>query len=150
MYDLDPRTDDNDRASSLLLEIVKRAAYDWALYSGSRRLTHRRLARDAFIWLFVEKPGHPDWVERQRSGWAAFSFLAICEHLNIDPVSIRRQIRNLTPRRVQAMGRPATTRRVSRASEDSGGDVSLGDRIYAQLPDTDLSAEMANTSTDWR
>lgn len=95
---------------ALLLEIVRRAAYDWVIYRNNRRLAHRKVAQDAYVWLFLEGPGHPDWIERGREGWSFFSFISICEALDLDPGSVRQHIRKLTPRRIQSMGRPPTHR----------------------------------------
>lgn len=102
---------DADRA--LLLEVILRAAADWVLYRASTRPQQQQLARDAYIWLFDEAPGHPHWAERQSSLRIGrlFSFLAICDVANLDPEWVRRYIRTLTRRRITAMGRPRIYRR---------------------------------------
>ena len=101
---------DISNVRALLLEIVRRAAYDWVSYRTNRRLLYKRIANDAYIWLFVEGPGHPDWIERERGGWGICSFLAICEACDIDPEMLRARIRILTPQKIQSMGRPPTHR----------------------------------------
>jgi len=108
---------DFSNTRALLLEIVRRAAYDWVMYRGNRRIKLRAFAKDAYVWLFVEKPGHPDWIERGRAGWSAFSFLSICALLDLDPEEVRKHIRLLTPRRIQSMGRPPTVRHPSPVQE---------------------------------
>lgn len=96
---------------SLLLEIVRRAAYDWVLYRTSRRLLHSKLAEHAFHWLFVEKAHDGTWNERLEGGKYITSFLAICEALELDPESVRTHVRKLTPKNVMSVGRPAEYRR---------------------------------------
>lgn len=103
---------DAGNVRALMLEIIRRASYDWVIYRGNKRLIHRKVAQDAYIWLFVEKPGHPDWIERARAGWSLFSFLSICGALDFDPDAVRVSIRKLTPRRIQSMGRPPTRRKL--------------------------------------
>lgn len=112
MYPNDLPPVDGSNVRALMLEIIRRAAYDWVIYRGNKRLSHRKVARDAFIWLFVEGPGHPDWVEREKAGWSLFSFLSICAALDFDPDSVRASIKKLTPRKIQSMGRPPTRRKL--------------------------------------
>jgi len=96
---------------ALLLEVVRRAAYDWVLYRTSRRLQHKKLAEDAFYWLFIEEPGHSRWTERSMSQKSITSFLSICEMLDLDPESVRHHVRKLTVKNVMSVGRPAEYRR---------------------------------------
>lgn len=103
----------------LLLEIIRRAAYDWVLYRGSKKLEQRKLARDAYVWLFVEAPGHADWQERERDGDSLFSFLNICLVLDLDPAEVRMHLRALTARDIKTVGRPPTRRRLPVARSDS-------------------------------
>lgn len=103
---------DATNVRALMLEIIRRAAYDWVIYRGNKRLAHRKVAQDAYIWLFIEKPGHPDWVEREKAGWSLLSFIALCGALDFDPDSVRASIKKLTPRRIQSMGRPPTRRKL--------------------------------------
>ena len=117
MYEQLPHDIDFSNVRALLLEIVRRAAYDWVMYRGNRRIKLRAFAKDAYVWLFKEKPGHPDWIERGRAGWSPFSFLSICSSLDLDPEEVRFHIRKLTARRIQSMGRPPTMRRSSPAPE---------------------------------
>jgi hypothetical protein len=114
MYTPDFSAANDVNVRALLLEIIRRAAYDWVIYRNNRKLDKRKIALDAHIWLFKEKPGHPDWVERKRGGWALFSFLGICEVLDFEPEVVRDRIRKLTPYRIQAMGRPPTRRKLPR------------------------------------
>jgi hypothetical protein len=96
---------------SLLLEIIRRAAYDWVLYRTSTRIVYKKLAEQAFHWLFNEKPGHPDWVERDESGKQISGFMAICSALDLDPEAVRVHVRRLTPKNVMSVGRPPEYRR---------------------------------------
>lgn len=96
---------------TLLLEVIRRAAYDWVLYRTSRRMLHKRLAEDAYTWLFEEQPGHTNWVERDRVGKHITSFMAICNELDLDVDTVRRYVRRLTVKNVMSVGRPAEYRR---------------------------------------
>lgn len=96
---------------TLLLEMIRRAAYDWVLYRGSRRMLQKSLAEQAYRWLFLEVPGSPDWNERQREGKHITSFVSVCEGLDLDPEKTRSHIRQLTPKHVMSVGRPAEYRR---------------------------------------
>lgn len=96
---------------SLLLEIIRRAAYDWVLYRTSRRMLHKKLAEQAYDWLFVEEKDTAAWKEREESDKYITSFLAICEALELDPTSVRTHIKKLTPKNVMSVGRPAEYRR---------------------------------------
>lgn len=121
----------------LLIEIIRRAAYDWVLYRGRRRLVQRTLADTAYRWLFTEKEGTADWQERLRDGKYITSFEAICEGLDLDPEKVRRYIRLLTPKNVTSVGRPAEYRRRSAVSKQSDEDVySLPDGLVS-LDDVD-------------
>jgi hypothetical protein len=97
----------------LLLEVVRRAAYDWVLYRTSRRMLHKKLAEDAYTWLFEEGPGHPNWIERERTGKFITSFIAICNELDLDADTVRSYVRKLTVKNVMSVGRPAEYRRRS-------------------------------------
>lgn len=99
-------------SKSLLLEIIRRAAYDWVLYRSSRRLLHKKLAEESFIWLFKEEPGHPDWDERATNGKQMTSFVGICSALDLDVDTLRGHIRRMTAKNVTSVGRPAEYRRV--------------------------------------
>lgn len=96
---------------TLLLEVIRRAAYDWVLYRTSRRMLHKRLAEDAYTWLFEEKPGHVNWEERIRVGKHITSFMAICSELDLDVDTVRKYVKKLTVKNVMSVGRPAEYRR---------------------------------------
>lgn len=110
MYSSQPQDTWTYRA--LLLEIIRRAAYDWVTYRTSRRLKHLALANEAFAWLFVEGPGHPDWEVRKKDGWDGFSFIAICDALDIDVDFARSKIKLITPQQISSTGRPRATRKL--------------------------------------
>lgn len=99
---------DANGARSVLIEIMRRASYDWVLYRSSLRTEQRKLAEDAYIWLFLEEPGHPAWELRQAEGKGLTSFLSICDIFDVDPELIRSKVRRLTPQRVLMSGRPPT------------------------------------------
>lgn len=107
---------------TLLLEIIRRAAYDWVLYRGSRKMVQKALADQSFRWLFTEEPDTADWHERMREGKYITSFVAICEGLDLDPDTVRRHIKRLDRKNVMSVGRPAEYRRrdvfASRDAED--------------------------------
>lgn len=112
----DPEPRDSVAAASccraLLLEIMRRAAYDWVLYRSSSKLQDKRLAEDAYHWLFVEEPTDrgPTWDERVAGGKQLTAFVSICEALDLDPDSVRAHIRKLTVKNVMSVGRPAERR----------------------------------------
>lgn len=112
---------DTEGCRVLLVEIIRRAAFDWVTYRDSTRLNKKSIAHDAYIWLFVEGPGHPDWKERD--GLYIFSFLGICEVLGLEPDYMRGCIRKLTFQHIQNIGRPKTQRRLPRESvgQDASG-----------------------------
>ena len=99
------------RCRALLLEVIRRAAHDWVLYRNTRR-PERAFARSAYVWLFEEEPGHPDWETRKREGEPLMAFLTICECLDLDPDVVRRRVKQMTIRDIMAAGRPAETRKV--------------------------------------
>jgi hypothetical protein len=109
-------------SKTLLLEIIRRAAYDYVLYRGNRRLAYRILAEQAHAWLFTERPGTKDWNHRQREGKFITSFEAICEALDLDPDGVRDHVKRLTPRNVMSVGRPAEYRRRDVFSGSQGDD----------------------------
>jgi hypothetical protein len=96
---------------TLLLEIIRRAAYDWVLYRSSRKMAHKVLADSAYTWIFVEDCDHPDWRERSAEGKALTSFDSICMHLDLQPEVVRSYIQKLQPKNVMSIGRPAEYRR---------------------------------------
>ena len=121
----------------LLLEIIRRAAYDWVLYRTSGRILHRKLAEQAFTWLFVEDVYSSDWKERVKSEKYITSFMAICEALELDPESVRTHIRRLTPKNVMSVGRPAEYRRREKTpSMPSETTIAIGGRsLEAYVPE---------------
>jgi len=91
---------------TLWIEVIRRAAFDWVLYRNSNRMSKRKLAQDAFIWLFVEDSNHPNWQLRiENDGCPITSFIGICDALDLDPEMIREGIRRLTPTRIKALGK---------------------------------------------
>lgn len=103
-------------ARALLLEIVRRAAYDWVLYRASTRIDQKALAEDAYTWLFLEDEDHPHWTIREDDDKEITGFFAICDALDLGVERVRAWIRKLTPNRVMSSGRPPEN---SRASDHS-------------------------------
>ncbi|MDA4133072.1 MAG: hypothetical protein OK454_08110 [Thaumarchaeota archaeon] len=133
-------------SKTLLLEIVRRAAYDWILYRDSTRIIQRGLAAQAYEWLFVEGPGHPSWAERMREDKQCMSLIAVCESLDLDPETVRKHVRRLTPKHVMSVGRPAEYRRrdvfSAAAGDDDVYDLPDGLVDYAALEGHDDGGEM--------
>jgi len=95
----------------LLTEIIKRAVYDWVLYRRNKKLNFKRLARDAYTWLFLEDERHSYHRERVRNDKYITGFLPICAALGLDPNEIREGAKKLTPRVIMNMGRPPEHRK---------------------------------------
>lgn len=112
---------------ALLIEVVRRAAYDWVLYREDERPALRVLAADAHMWLFQEGPGHIVWEERRDRGELGMSFLGICESLGLDPDALRQGIEALTPHRIRTLGRIPTNRSKKSGTQEGlfGEDVSM-------------------------
>lgn len=117
------------RCRALLLEVVRRAAHDWILYRTSRRRPFSLYAADAYVWLFEEGPGHPDYELRQGTEGAVLSLHAICEALDLDIEALRARVRSMTKSSI-ATGRPAESRRRAK-------DVSLED--YETPPELEVA-----------
>lgn len=80
----------------LLASVLRRAAYDLALYKGDRRLAARTLWRQAKLWIFE------DDVDKLKSPLdKMMSFRNICMILNRDPEDMRRKITALTKKDVR-------------------------------------------------
>lgn len=101
-------------ARALLLEIIRRAAFDWVLYRSSTRIDQKQLAEDARTWIFEEDEEHPHWKLRKADEKLITGFVSICDALDLDVERVRSYVRKLTPNRVMSSGRPPEN---SRASE---------------------------------
>lgn len=66
----------------LLAAIIRRAAFDIALYKNDKKLVNRRIAIQASQWMFDDRKG----ADKQDQ---FTSFLNICEILDQDPNMIR-------------------------------------------------------------
>lgn len=139
--DLNPLDDEElmlqtvNGCKTLLLEIIRRAAYDWVLYRGSRRMVQKVLADQAYRWLFVEMPGTVDWEQRKKDGKFVTSFESICESLDLDPDNVRNHIKRLTPKNVMSVGRPAEYRRRDVFSTNAGDDVYSTPGVLVEMDD---------------
>lgn len=114
---------------ALLLEIIRRAAYDWVLYRGSSSIRLRKIAEDAFTWLFTEEPGHHLWEERQKAGDHFTSFFSLCELLELDPDIVRDRVKQLTIKDILNVGRPPSYRKKpsAEAEEELSGHEDVAD-----------------------
>lgn len=108
--DSDPQAESGN-CRALLLEIVRRAAFDWVLYRTSSKLPNRMLADSAYHWLFVEEPDTAQWRLREQSDKELTGFVSICEAVGVDPDRMRARIRTLTERDIMGAGRPAEKRK---------------------------------------
>jgi hypothetical protein len=102
------------KCRALLLEVIRRAAHDWVLYRSTRR-PERAFALDAYVWLFEEEPGHPNWELRKREGEPMLAFLTICDLLDLEPETVRARVRGMTIRDIMTAGRPAERRRAPKS-----------------------------------
>lgn len=137
---------------ALLLEVVRRAIYDWVLYRGSRRLKNKQLAEDAYHWLFVESEDGPDAKERMKAGRELTSFFSICRALDLDPATVRKRAHELTPKDILNVGRPATYRKLHNPKDDEAdmpapeSVVEMRDLMGAAQGDAEVSSTMFTAS----
>lgn len=103
---------------ALLLEVIRRACFDWVLYRNSSKLQNKILAESAHHWLFLENEHSATWAQRSRNGKGMMSLIAICDALDIEPSSVRVRARALTERDIMGAGRPAE-RRKTKQNEDA-------------------------------
>lgn len=86
------------REKLLLANVIRRAAFDIALYKDSRRLKEKRIYIQAHQWMFTERISKDPMDEFA-------SFKNICELLDQDPEQIRRETLKLTRADVRKFGR---------------------------------------------
>lgn len=103
---------------ALLLEVIRRASFDWVLYRNSSKLAMRALAEDAYHWLFVEDAESAAWRFRARTNKGLMAFLTICEVMDVEPAVVRARVRHLTEKDIMGAGRPAE-RRKARPNEEA-------------------------------
>lgn len=104
---------------ALLLEVIRRASYDWVLYRMSAKLPSKQLAESAYHWLFVEDEKSKQWAQRERNGKGMMSFLTICETLDLEPANVRKRVRELTSKDIMGAGRPAEHRKKPKNSDEA-------------------------------
>lgn len=73
----------------LLAAILRRSAYDIALYRGSSRLDRCSIWRDAYAWMMSDDDN------------GLTSFISICTLLDQDPATIRKKTLELTRKDVK-------------------------------------------------
>lgn len=108
---------DGSRIRVLMLEVLRRAAYDWVLYRNSRRLDQKTIAYDAYVWLFEEDEYHPWRIAREEEGTTIMSLESICDIMDFDIETVRDHVRRLTPDKIKTAGRPPERRK--RQTEDT-------------------------------
>jgi hypothetical protein len=121
----------------LLLELLKRAAFDLTLYKTSRRMAFKSLADSAYRWIYLEHPGTADWVQRTREGKLATSFENVCESLDLNPVDVRRHISRLTPRQIMNTGRPSNHRKNNSEGDGEVYALPIGVSVEPESDDGD-------------
>jgi hypothetical protein len=84
----------------LLAAIIRRAAFDIALYKNSKKLVDRRLAIQASQWMFDDRE-----IMEQEPLDRFTSFKSICEVLDQDPAWIRRKTVELKAKDVRKFDR---------------------------------------------
>lgn len=123
---------------AVLLEIVRRAAYDWVLYRNSSKLQKRQLADSAYQWLFIEERDSSTWRQRVGNGKELTAFIAICEVLELDPRMVRTTVRGMTVAGIMSAGRPAERRKAKPGDEQSNvDDLNVFDVDVDNLPSYD-------------
>ena len=91
----------------LWIKVILRAAYDWVLYRNSRSHISKKIAEDAYRWLFnppKEKitiiiSGSPRTIEQQEFN----SLENICDSIDLDVDSVRKFARVLTRDAIKKM-----------------------------------------------
>jgi hypothetical protein len=105
------------RCRAFLLEIVRRAVYDYVLYRQHTQLELKEIAADAYTWLFEEEEGHPWWRQRVKEGRTFTALISICDTLDLDVETVRARAKQMDVRTILAAGRPPEVRR-RRAHEE--------------------------------
>jgi hypothetical protein len=77
VFAVQPSRPDGHAEKLLLAAVLRRAAYDLAIYKGSHQLLRRRLWMDAYRWMFDDQASH------------FTSFQSLCTMLDQDPKYIR-------------------------------------------------------------
>lgn len=80
----EPTSSEGRQEKILLAAIIRRAAFDIALYKDSRRISERRIFIQAHRWMFLDSRPAQD-SDR------FVSFVNLCELLGQDPDVIRRK-----------------------------------------------------------
>jgi hypothetical protein len=94
----------------LLAGVLRRAIFDWVLYRDHPDVVRRRIAAEAYIWLFIEGPGYPTWTRRLKEHTEMLSFLSICESLCLSKDQVRRVAEGVSKGDIRRLGRPPTNR----------------------------------------
>lgn len=97
---------DSEGCRYLLVEILRRAIYDWVLYRDSHNDLKLQWGLDAHEWIFEETPYSHHGKMRSREGKHLTSFLSICQLLDLDPTKVRNHIKRLVPFDILSSPRP--------------------------------------------
>ena len=84
-----PIRPDGHAEKLLLAAIIRRTAFDIALYRSSKRLARYKLWEDSYRWMMSDEDSH------------FTSFVSICTVLDQDPDTIRRKTMKLTRKDVR-------------------------------------------------
>jgi hypothetical protein len=84
LFVVKPYYEEQTKIKLLLASIIRRAAFDIALYRDDPKLVNRKVAWEAYRWMFREPQMPPDPIDQFTS------FLNICDVLDQDPEWIRR------------------------------------------------------------
>ncbi len=100
----DPRVEE-EAIKSLFVAILRRSVSDWVLYKDAVDPELVEYAREADLWLFREEPGHVLYDTRAKDGFNLFSFLSVCDLLDLDAGHVRKCIKQLTKSQIANYGK---------------------------------------------
>jgi hypothetical protein len=99
LFVVKPYYEEQSKIKLLLASIIRRAAFDIALYRDDPKLVNRKVAWEAYRWMFREPQIPEDPLDRFTS------FLNICDLLDQDPEWIRRKTMQLKREHVRKFDR---------------------------------------------
>lgn len=95
-----PKLNEHECYRLLWIKVILRAAYDWVLYRNSKNSINRKIAKDAYSWLFEATKTKKKFVvngEVEVIKIELFNSLEnICGFLELDVDSVRKFARTLT------------------------------------------------------
>lgn len=91
----------------LWIKVILRAAYDWVLYRDSRSQAYKRVADNAYRWLFED---YFEKVKTFEEGVLQIklerpfnSLFSLCEELDLDIETVRKFARKMTRRDIRKL-----------------------------------------------